>query len=137
LALEFESLGRGLDHQLARTEIAEVQRGFQALRRSGRVRFAPASTGRAALEVALDLIHASVKGIRHRVVQERSGAGQASELRDPSAHRAGADDADDGWRGCRRHAGTSALIPVSARPMISFWIWEVPSYRVVTRTSRK
>jgi hypothetical protein len=33
--------------------------------------------------------------------------------------------------------GTSALIPVIARPMISFWIWEVPSYRVVTRTSRK
>ena len=33
--------------------------------------------------------------------------------------------------------GTSALIPVIARPMISFWIWEVPSYKVVTRTSRK
>ena len=31
----------------------------------------------------------------------------------------------------------SALIPVSARPMISFWICDVPSYRVVTRTSRK
>jgi hypothetical protein len=26
-----------------------------------------------------------------------------------------------------RYAGTSALIPVSARPMISFWICEVPS----------
>ena len=31
----------------------------------------------------------------------------------------------------------SALIPVSARPMISFWICDVPSYSVVTRTSRK
>ena len=28
-------------------------------------------------------------------------------------------------------------MPVSARPMISFWICEVPSYRVVTRTSRR
>jgi 3-hydroxyacyl-CoA dehydrogenase, NAD binding domain len=37
----------------------------------------------------------------------------------------------------RTHEGTSALIPVFARPMISFWICEVPSYRVVTRTSRK
>ena len=34
-------------------------------------------------------------------------------------------------------AGTSALIPVIPRPMISFWICEVPSYRVVTRASRK
>ena len=37
----------------------------------------------------------------------------------------------------RAHEGTSALMPVSARPMMSFWICEVPSYRVVTRTSRK
>jgi hypothetical protein len=27
--------------------------------------------------------------------------------------------------------------PVSARPMISFWIWLVPSYNVVTRASRR
>ena len=38
---------------------------------------------------------------------------------------------------CGAQLGTSALIPVSARPMISFWICEVPSYSVVTRTSRK
>ena len=37
----------------------------------------------------------------------------------------------------RAHDGTSALMPVSARPMISFWICDVPSYSVVTRTSRK
>ena len=55
------------------------------------------------------------------------------ELGDPVAHRAGADDADDLWDGCTH---VSALIPVAARPMISFWICEVPSYRVVTRTSR-
>ena len=33
--------------------------------------------------------------------------------------------------------GIRALIPVAARPMISCWICEVPSYSVVTRTSRK
>jgi hypothetical protein len=33
--------------------------------------------------------------------------------------------------------GTSAFTPVTARPMISFWIWEVPSYNVVTRASRR
>jgi len=33
--------------------------------------------------------------------------------------------------------GSIALIPVAARPMISFWICEVPSYRVVTRASRR
>ena len=33
--------------------------------------------------------------------------------------------------------GTIAFTPVTARPMISFWIWEVPSYRVVTRASRR
>jgi hypothetical protein len=32
---------------------------------------------------------------------------------------------------------TKALSPVSARPMISFWIWLVPSYKVVTLASRR
>src|SRR5262249_14582589 len=32
---------------------------------------------------------------------------------------------------------TNALAPVSARPMISFWIWLVPSYKVVTLASRR
>ena len=35
------------------------------------------------------------------------------------------------------YIGVIALIPVAARPMISFWICEVPSYRVVTRASRR
>src|SRR3954469_21187374 len=30
----------------------------------------------------------------------------------------------------------NAETPVSARPMRSFWIWLVPSYRVITRASR-
>ena len=57
------------------------------------------------------------------VVHERARARGARELRDAGAHRAGAEDPDD------RHGyeGTSAFSPVSARPMISFWICEVPS----------
>src|SRR5262249_9742632 len=35
------------------------------------------------------------------------------------------------------YSGVIALIPVASRPMISFWICEVPSYRVVTRASRR
>ena len=34
-------------------------------------------------------------------------------------------------------SGSIAFSPVAARPMISFWICEVPSYRVVTRASRR
>ena len=83
----------------------------------------------------------ALQRLRDRVVQQRAGARAGSQLGDPGAHRAGAGDADraGSWRqlAAVRQAGTSALMPVSARPMISFWICEVPSYRVVTRTSRK
>jgi hypothetical protein len=58
------------------------------------------------------------------------GAGIARRGGDPRAHRPGPGDPE-----AKRHA--SALMPVSARPMISFWICDVPSYSVVTRTSRK
>ncbi len=62
----------------------------------------------------------------------------AGELRDPGAHRAGARDADDGGQRGRAlaHAvvgsrsmtiGLSASMPVAARPMMSCWIWLVPS----------
>ena len=37
----------------------------------------------------------------------------------------------------RPTAQVIAFTPVAARPMISFWICEVPSYRVVTRASRR
>ena len=56
------------------------------------------------------------------VVDERARARRRGELRDAGAHRAGAEDPDDG-----HYDGTSAFSPVSARPMISFWICEVPS----------
>ena len=55
-------------------------------------------------------------------MHERARAGRGGELRDARAHRAGAEDPDD-----EHYDGISALIPVSARPMISFWICEVPS----------
>ena len=57
----------------------------------------------------------------------------------PDAHRAGARDADDGGQPARpAHAptgsasrsitiGLSASMPVAARPMMSCWIWLVPS----------
>ena len=70
-------------------------------------------------------VDALLEGLAQRVVEQRARAGEARELGDARAHRPGADDADDlGYPG---HEGTSALMPVSARPMISFWIWEVPS----------
>ena len=78
---------------------------------------------------------AALQRLGERVVQQRARAGEHGELGDPAAHRAGADDADDLRDGCPHPV--SALMPVAARPMISFWICEVPSYRVVTRTSRK
>ena len=53
------------------------------------------------------------------VVEQRAQARLGGERGDPGAHRPRAGDADGS------HA--SALIPVSARPMISFWICEVPS----------
>ena len=51
-----------------------------------------------------------------------------ADLRDPRPHAARAGDADRRRQIDRAgHAGTSALTPVSARPMISFWICDVPS----------
>ena len=56
------------------------------------------------------------------VVDERARARRRGELRDAGTHRAGPEDPDHG-----HYDGTSAFSPVSARPMISFWICEVPS----------
>src|SRR6202012_6117705 len=92
-----------------------------------------------ALEVAADALEAAVEGFWIGVGDERSCPRQARKLRAPGAHRAGAGDADRAGcaRGSGHYAGTSALIPVRARPMISFWICDVPSYSVVTRASRR
>src|ERR1019366_2951115 len=80
------------------------------------------------------LLRATVERLWDGIVQERPRARAARELGDAGPHRAGTQHADDArWAA---HAGTSAPMPVISRPMISFWICEVPSYRVVTRASR-
>ena len=141
LALELEALGGGLDHQLGVGQVRELGRGLQpGLGRRG-VLGAPAA--------ALTPRSSWPRSVPGRApARPRSGScssvrapARQAELGDPGAHRAGARDADHLAGGAAAAAlasgGTSALIPVSARPMISFWICEVPSYRVVTRVSRR
>ena len=53
-------------------------------------------------------------------------AAERRDLGDPRAHRPGADDADPLGHSADE-GGTIALMPVASRPMISLWIWEVPS----------
>ncbi len=48
----------------------------------------------AALQMALDLLEAAVERFGHRVVQQRPGTGQAGQLGDARAHRAGTGHAD-------------------------------------------
>ncbi len=138
LVLELKRFRCGLDHEIAPGEVGQGRRGGEPLDRRGGARLGhPAALGLAVK--ALDDRRVPVlEGLSDWVVQQRVGAAHARELRDAGTHRAGAEDADR-LRSAHRqdYDGTSALIPVSARPMISFWIWEVPSYRVVTRTSRK
>ena len=47
------------------------------------------------------------------------------------------DDRDLALEVRHRSSYVNAFSPVSARPMMSFWIWLVPSYSVVTRASRR
>ena len=67
-----------------------------------------------------DRLEPALERLGHRVVQQRARAGEAGELRDAGAHRAGADDADRLGIGAPSGAwlklGTSALIPVSGAP---------------------
>ena len=135
LVLDLQALGRRLDHQLARGEIRRARAPLAAGREpplACESLSRPRSTPRSSW--ARIRSRPRVKRLGDRVVQQRAGAGQARQLGDPGAHRARAGDSDRlGRVDCDAHAGTSALIPVSARPMISFWICEVPSYSVVTR----
>ena len=57
-----------------------------------------------------------------------AAAEETGELVDSSELGVAADEL-----GCQ----TNAFSPVSARPISSFWIWDVPSYSVVTRASRR
>ena len=118
LALELERLRRRLDHDLGVRQIAE--RGRRLERPGGAFLQAPLLD--LALEPLADAGEPALECVRVGVVHERARARGARELRDAGAHRAGAEDSDDG-----HYDGTSAFSPVSARPMISFWICEVPS----------
>ena len=151
LVLELQALGRRLDHQLARGKILERGSRLQPVASRRRLRIAQSATLDAPVQLGPDPLEPPAERLRDRVVQQRAGTGQTAELSDPGAHRAGAGDSDDvwgrgwrwaggwagGWAGFPIYAGTSALMPVNARPMISFWICEVPSYSVVTRASRR
>lgn len=86
-----------------------------------RARIAQSATLDAPVELGSDPLETPIERLRDWIVQQRAGAGQARQLGDPGAHRAGAGDSDR-LRGvdCDAHAGTSAFTPVNARPMISF-----------------
>ena len=56
-------------------------------------------------------------------MKQRAGTGLRGDLGDAGAHRPGAEHTDRPGPG----HGISALIPVAARPMMSFWICDVPS----------
>ncbi len=126
--LELHALGGGLDDDLAVGEVLERGRGPQPLLGPLRVLRSHPPLAHLALQLAQDPRHAALQRVRVGVVQERLHAGDAAELRDPGPHRPGPGDAEDRGRVvARAHDGTSALMPVSARPMMSFWICEVPS----------
>src|SRR5581483_12058479 len=81
-----------------------------------------------AAQAPADPLDASLQCVLNWVVQQRSRTGKAGKLGDAGAHRARPEYADRVGP-LRVHSGTSALTPVSARPMISCWICDVPSYR--------
>jgi hypothetical protein len=82
------------------------------------MRFAPgaAGVGGAAQVEAVQLLGVALVELAERAARgEQEGGVGASHLPPP-------------WREPpRRYDGTSALMPVVARPMMSFWICEVPS----------
>ena len=82
----------------------------------------------------LDAMDPALQRVRVRIMEQGRQPGDAAELGDAGSHRPRSGDAENPRRA---HDGTRALMPVRARPMMSFWICDVPSYRVVTRTSRK
>ena len=139
LVLDLQALGRGFDHELAGREVLERGRGLEPPGRVGGLRCAQAAALDAALELGPDPAKTPL---------ERVGQGSWSSVRAPDRQASCAIPAPivpapatpivrAGGPAPRDHAGTSALIPVRARPMISFWICEVPSYSVVTRASRR
>ena len=116
-AFELERLRRRLDDDVG---FGEPRQFGHALERPARARLQPPLLD-LVLEPLGDAGQPALQRLGISVVDERARARRRGELRDAGAHRAGAEDPDD------HYDGTSALRPVSARPMISFWICEVPS----------
>ncbi len=132
--LEGQPLGRRLDDELGLAERTEIVDALHA-RERGLARVGIESPAlHLEVEVGGDPAHAGGQRLVNRIEEQRARPRPGGQLGDPRTHGAGAEHADDACR--LGHAGTSALTPVSARPMMSFWICEVPSYSVVTRTSR-
>ena len=95
LALELEPLGRRLDHELARARGPRARAPAPAAPRPPRASSASSARARRAFaSPRADPLDAALERLGDRVVQQRARAGQARELGDPGAHRAGADDAD-------------------------------------------
>ena len=138
--LELEALGDRLDDQLARGELLQGIDRLRALGRGLGVLVREPAFRRFPAQAVLDPRAALLERLGDRVIQQRLRPRAARELGDARAHRAGAEHADEARRlgglpcgvlclghARSRYAGTIALIPVIWRPMISFWIWEVPS----------
>jgi hypothetical protein len=115
-ALELERLRRRLDHDVGLRQPGHLGRRLQR----------PSRLQPPLLDLVLEpLGDPGQPALQRRgvgIVDERARARRRGELRDARAHRPGADDSDD-----HGYDGTSAFSPVSARPMMSFWICEVPS----------
>ena len=105
LVLELQRLGSRLDDELAARQVLEALRRLEPLARRGRLLGRPPPPLNAALELALDALDPARKRLGDGVVEQRARGGlQAGELRDPGAHRPGADDPDDRRNGTVSHA---------------------------------
>ena len=94
--LTLQPLRRGLDDQLRTGPGPRASlRAPSAAVACSAGSLVPAPALYASLELSTDRLQPALERLRHRVVEQRPRAGQARELRDPGAHRPGADHADD------------------------------------------
>ena len=122
LALGLEALDDRLDDDVGAGDVAEPARRREVLVEPRR----PAPALRAGGQLVAGALQAAGERVAVGVPQQRLLARHAAERGDQRAHRPGADDpqhqAPVGTGSGSGRSGTSALIPVSERPMISFWI---------------
>ena len=85
--------GRGLDHEVAALEALERGGGVKAFGGGIRVLGAPTPALGALREVGARLLDPARERVGERIVHVRLDPGERAQLRDPGAHRAGADDA--------------------------------------------